>query len=131
VRVTLTDGKAHSVDSSDMAFQAAAAHALKQAANEATVALLEPIDSVDIAVSDDFVGAVMSDLRGRRGHVLGAEPAADAGWTVVHAEVPQAELSRYAVDLRSVSHGTGTFAREHLRYDFLPAELAKRQRGGA
>jgi len=131
VRVTLTDGKAHSVDSSDLAFQTAAAHALKEAANEATVALLEPIDSVDITVSDDFVGAVMSDLRGRRGHVHGTEPSPEAGWTVVHSEVPQAELCRYAIDLRSVSHGTGTFARARLRYDYLPAELAKQQRGGA
>ena len=128
VRVTLTDGKAHSVDSSDMAFQTAAALALREAANEATVALLEPIDAVDITVSDAFVGGVMSDLRGHRGHVLGTEPAPETGWTVVHAEVPQTELSRYAIDLRSVSHGTGTFTREQLRYDYMPAELARRQR---
>ena len=92
VRVTLTDGKAHSVDSSDVAFQTAAALALKEAANESTMALLEPIDRVDITVADDYLGAVMSDLRGRRGQVLGTEPAdgmgPDGGWTVVHAEVP-------------------------------------------
>ena len=128
VRVTLVDGKAHSVDSSDMAFQTAAAIALKEAANEATVSLLEPIDTVDVTVADDHLGAVMSDLRGRRGHVLGTEPAAEMGWTVVHAEVPQTELSRYPVDLRSVSHGTGTFTRTLLRYDYMPAELARQQR---
>jgi elongation factor G len=128
VRVTLTDGKAHSVDSSDMAFQTAAAHALKEAANEATVSLLEPIDAVDITVLDDYVGAVMSDLRSRRGHVHGTEPAPESGWTVVHAEVPQAELSRYAIDLRSVSHGTGSFARSWLRYDYMPAEIARQQK---
>ena len=108
VRVTLVDGKAHSVDSSDMAFQTAAAMALKEAANESTVALLEPIDEVDITVGDDYVGAVLSDLRGRRG--AGARHRAGRGGpgrTVVHAEVPQAELSRYPIDLRSVSHGTG------------------------
>ncbi len=125
VRITLFDGKAHSVDSSDMAFQTAAAMALKDAANEASVALLEPIDSVDITVSDDYVGAVMSDLRGRRGQVLGTEPAAESGWTVVHAEVPQTELSRYPIDLRSVSHGTGSFTRTMLRYDYMPADKAK------
>ncbi len=125
VRVTLFDGKAHSVDSSDMAFQTAAAIALKEAANESTVALLEPIDAVDITVSDDYVGAVMSDLRGRRGQVLGTEPARESGWTIVHAEVPQTELSRYPIDLRSVSHGTGSFTRRQLRYDYMPADKAK------
>jgi elongation factor G len=125
VRVTLFDGKAHSVDSSDMAFQTAASMALKEAANESTVALLEPIDAVDITVSDDFVGAVMSDLRGRRGQVLGTEPARESGWTIVHAEVPQTELSRYPIDLRSVSHGTGSFTRRQLRYDYMPADKAK------
>jgi len=125
IRVTLFDGKAHSVDSSDMAFQTAASMALKEAANESTVALLEPIDAVDITVSDDYVGAVMSDLRGRRGQVLGTEPARESGWTIVHAEVPQTELSRYPIDLRSVSHGTGSFARRQLRYDYMPADKAK------
>jgi len=127
VRITLTDGKAHSVDSSDLAFQTAAALALKEAANEATVSLLEPIDRVDITVDDEHLGAVMSDLRGRRGHVLGTEPADATGRTVVHAEVPQVELSRYPVDLRSVSHGTGLFTRSLLRYDYMPADRAKAQ----
>ena len=129
VRVSLVDGKAHSVDSSDMAFQTAGALALKGAANESTVTLLEPVDAVEITVADDYVGAAMSDLRGRRGHVLGTEPATETGWTLVHAEVPQTELSRYAIDLRSVSHGTGTFTRTRLRYDYMPPELVKRYVG--
>ena len=79
VRVTLTDGKAHSVDSSDVAFQTAAALALKEAANASTMALLEPIDRVDITIADEYLGAVMSDLRGRRGQVLGTEPADGMG----------------------------------------------------
>ncbi|EWT01193.1 elongation factor G [Intrasporangium oryzae NRRL B-24470] len=125
VRVTLVDGKAHSVDSSDVAFQTAAAMALKEAANETTVALLEPIDRVSVTTADEYLGAVMSDLRGRRGHVVGTEPGEDPGWTVVNAEVPQSELSRYPIDLRSVSHGTGSFVREPLRHDLLPADKAK------
>ena len=125
VRVTLLDGKAHSVDSSDMAFQTAAALALRDAANETTMALLEPIDKVSITIADEYLGAVMADLRGRRGQVVGTEPGEEAGWTVVHAEVPQAELSRYPIELRSVSHGTGSFIREPLRHDLLPADKMK------
>jgi elongation factor G len=125
VRVTLLDGKAHSVDSSDMAFQTAAALALREAANDTTMALLEPIDRVAITIADDYLGAVMADLRGRRGQVVGTEPAPEQGWTIVYAEVPQAELSRYPIELRSVSHGTGSFTRESLRHDLLPADKMK------
>ena len=125
VRVTLTDGKAHSVDSSDLAFQSAAGLALREAANVSTVALLEPVDAVEVTVADDYLGAVMADLRGRRGHVVGTEPGDDQGWTVVRSEVPASELSRYPIDLRSVSHGTGSFTRSALRHDLLPADRAK------
>jgi elongation factor G len=124
VRVTLLDGKAHSVDSSDMAFQSAAAIALREAANASTVALLEPIDTVDITVAEDWVGSTLVDLRSRRGQVHGTETSDLAGHTVIHAEVPAQELSRYAIDLRSVSHGTGSFARSFARYDYLPTSLA-------
>ncbi|MDV3221684.1 elongation factor G-like protein EF-G2 [Intrasporangium sp.] len=125
VRVTLVDGKAHSVDSSDVAFQTAAALALKEAANESTVALLEPIDKVDITIADEYLGAVMADLRGRRGQVVGTEPAEEQGWTIVHAEVPASELARYPIDLRSVSHGTGSFVREPVRHDLIPPDKAR------
>jgi elongation factor G len=125
VRVTLVDGKAHSVDSSDMAFQTAAGMALREAANDTTVAMLEPVDEVHIEVSDEAVGGVLADLRGRRGQVHGTEPAQTEGRTVIHAEVPAHELSRYPVDLRSVSHGTGTFTRSFVRYDYMPPALAR------
>ncbi len=125
VRVTLVDGKAHSVDSSDMAFQTAAASGLREAANESTVALLEPIDAVDITVAEDSVGSVLADLRGRRGQVHGTETAPQTGYIVVHAEIPAHELSRYPIDLRSVSHGTGSFTRRFVRYDYLPTALAR------
>jgi len=125
LRVTLVDGKAHSVDSSDMAFQTAGAIALREAANESTVALLEPIDKVEITVADDSVGAVLADLRGRRGQVHGTETSDIQGYAIIHAEVPAHELSRYPIDLRSVSHGTGTFKRSFARYDYMPAALAR------
>lgn len=125
VRVTLVDGKAHSVDSSDAAFQTAGALAVREAASVSSMALLEPIDAVDITVADEHLGAVMADLRGRRSAIVGTEPGAEAGWTVVHAEVPQSELARYPIDLRSVSHGSATFTRSPLRHDYLPPERAK------
>ena len=125
VRVTLLDGKAHPVDSSDMAFQAAAGQAVRDAANESTVSMLEPIDAVDIEVANESVGSVLADLPGRRGQVHGTEPAPHPGRTMIHAEIPAQELSRYPIDLRSLSHGTGTFTRRFARYDHLPPQLAQ------
>jgi elongation factor G len=125
VRVTLFDGKAHSVDSSDMAFQKAGRAGLKDAAAKAQVLLLEPVDEVSVLVADDYVGAVMSDLSSRRGRVLGTEPVA-GGRTLVKAEIPELEVIRYAIDLRSMSHGTGSFTRSYLRYEPLPSHLAEK-----
>ncbi|MFC5926825.1 elongation factor G-like protein EF-G2 [Micromonospora vulcania] len=125
LRVTLVDGKAHSVDSSDAAFQTAGALALRDAAERGQPALLEPIDEVTVRVPDGSVGAVMGDLSGRRGRVLGTEPDEDAeGRTLIRAEVPASELLRYAVELRSITAGTGTFRRHFVRHDPMPAHLA-------
>ena len=123
VRVTLFDGKAHSVDSSDMAFQKAGRLALKDAVDKASPTLLEPVDEVSVLVPDSYVGAVMSDLSSRRGRVLGTEPV-PVGRTLVKAEIPELEITRYAIDLRSVSQGTGSFARKYLRHEPLPSHLA-------
>ncbi|MEV0231555.1 elongation factor G-like protein EF-G2 [Nonomuraea sp. NPDC050786] len=125
VRVTLYDGKAHSVDSSDMAFQIAGQLALKEAASKVPTLLLEPVDELSVLVADDYVGSVMSDLSSRRGRVLGTEPVG-TGRTLVKAEVPELEITRYAIDLRSMSHGTGTFQRTFLRYEPLPPNLASK-----
>ncbi|MFC4017844.1 elongation factor G-like protein EF-G2 [Micromonospora sp. GCM10011542] len=129
LRVTLVDGKAHSVDSSDAAFQTAGALALRDAAERGQPALLEPIDEVTIRVPDGSVGAVMGDLSSRRGRVLGTEADPDAeGRTLVRAEVPATELLRYAVELRSMTAGTGTFRRQFVRHDPMPAHLADQAR---
>ncbi|MFF9196201.1 elongation factor G-like protein EF-G2 [Streptomyces sp. NPDC014779] len=130
IRVTLRDGKAHSVDSSDAAFQTAGALALREAAAEAPIHLLEPVAEVTVLVPDDYVGAVMSDLSGRRGRVVGTEQAGP-GRTVVRAEVPEIEIGRYAIDLRSVSHGTGTFDRSYARHEAMPPHLAEKIRAEA
>jgi elongation factor G len=126
LRVTLFDGKAHSVDSSDAAFQTAGSLALKDAADKTTVSLLEPIDEVAVYVPDQFVGSVLSDLSTRRGRVLGTDAQPDAAErSVVHAEVPATELVRYAVELRSMTSGTGTFTRRFVRHDPMPGNLAE------
>jgi elongation factor G len=125
LRVTLFDGKAHSVDSSDAAFQTAGSLALKEAAEKGQMLLLEPVDDVTIRVPDAFVGAVMSDMSGRRGRVLGTEPDPAGGEkTLVRAEVPATELVRYAVELRAMTSGAGTFRRGFARYEPMPAHLA-------
>jgi elongation factor G len=127
VRVTLLDGKAHSVDSSDAAFQTAGALALREAAAEAKIHLLEPVAEVSVLVGDDYLGTVMSDLSGRRGRVLGTEQVGH-GRTLVRAEVPEIEIGRYAVDLRSLSHGTARFGRRYLRHEPMPPQVADRVR---
>ncbi len=127
LRVTLVDGKAHSVDSSDAAFQTAGALALREAAAAAQINLLEPVDEVVIRVPDGFVGPVMSDLSGRRGRVLGTEPD-EHERTLVRAEVPATELVRYATDLRSLTSGTASFRRAFVRHDALPPHLTDQVR---
>jgi elongation factor G len=119
VRVTLMDGKTHSVDSSDAAFQTSGSMALKDAAGVAGITVLEPLDEVEITAPDEHLGGVLGDLSGRRGHVLGTEPDED-GNTVVRAEVPATELLRYAVDVRSLTSGTASFTRRFSRYDVAP-----------
>ncbi|MFF5937724.1 elongation factor G-like protein EF-G2 [Streptomyces sp. NPDC012508] len=130
VRITLRDGKAHSVDSSDAAFQTAGALALREAAAEASIRLLEPVAEVQVLVPDEYVGPVMSDLSGRRGRVVGTEQAG-SGRTLVRAEVPEIEIGRYAVDLRSISHGTGRFDRSYARHEPMPPQLAEKVRAQA
>jgi elongation factor G len=130
IRVTLFDGKAHSVDSSDFAFQMAGGLALREAAAATRVKLLEPVDHVSVLVPDDMVGAVMSDLASRRGRVLGTENVGEDR-TVVKAEIPEAELTRYAIDLRSLSHGAGSFTRSFARYEPMPESAAAKVKASA
>lgn len=127
VRIILRDGKAHSVDSSDAAFQTAGALALREAAADTSIHLLEPVAELDVLVPDSYVGAVMSDLAGRRGRVVGTEQAG-SGRTRVRAEIPELEIGRYAVELRSVSHGTGRFSRSYARHEPMPSHLADKVR---
>jgi elongation factor G len=113
-----------------MAFQTAGALALREAADAARLNPLEPVDELAVLVPDDLVGTVMSDLSGRRGRVLGSEPVGPDR-TLVRAEVPQVEIQRYAIDLRSFSHGAATFTRSFARYEPMPDNVAARLTGGS
>jgi elongation factor G len=124
VHVVLVDGKAHSVDSSDAAFQAAGALALREAVAAAGTRVLEPWCEVEVVVPGEYVGAVMSDLSGRRARVTGSEADPDRDRTTVRAEVPEVELLAYAGALRSVTHGTGSFGRRPLGHEPAPASVA-------
>ncbi len=123
VRVTLDDGKHHSVDSSDMAFQVAGSLAFKEAAQKAGLVLLEPIVEVEVLVPDSMTGDIMGDLNAKRGKVLGMDPTG-TGKTRIRAQVPQAEMIRYSIDLRSITGGHGAFTMRFLQYEEVPAHLA-------
>jgi elongation factor G len=125
IRVTLVGGKSHSVDSSDMAFQTAGSLGLKDAAGRTSITFLEPVAEITVTVPDDYVGAVMTDLSIRRGRLTGTD-SAGAGFSVVTAEVPEIEMTRYVIDLRSMTHGTGHFERKPLGYQPMPRSQAEK-----
>jgi len=125
VKVRLVDGKQHSVDSSDAAFQMAGILAFRDACEKLDVILLEPIMEVDIAVPDELTGTVMSDLSSRRGRILGTD-VAGAGGTMVHAEVPEVELRTFAAEFRALTSGQGAVAMRYVRHDEVPAAIAQR-----
>ncbi len=106
-----------------MAFQIAGGMALKEAAAHAQVALLEPVLELEVLIPDDYVGDVLGDLSSRRGRVVGTDPVG-TGRTLVRATVPEVEVVRYAIDLRSMTSGKGSFARRFSHYEELPPNLA-------
>jgi elongation factor G len=122
VRVECYDGKFHSVDSSDMAFRSAASLGLKEALQKAGSAVLEPISLLTVRVPDGYQGDVLGDLNSRRGRVSGTSSLGDGNHEII-ALVPAAEIQRYAVDLRSMTGGRGTFSAVHDHYDILPSHL--------
>ena len=125
VRVTLFDGSSHPVDSSDMAFKIAGAQALKKGLAEGQPVLLEPILNMTITVPDAFTGDIIGDLNTKRGRVLGMNPAGD-GINIIQAQAPLAEIQRYAVDLRSMTQGRGTFTTEFSHYEEVPGQVAQK-----
>ena len=123
IKITLVDGKEHPVDSSEMAFKLAAKGAMEIALSKAGCVLLEPFMKLEVFVDDEYLGAILSDLSGKRGRVLGQE---EKGRVVaIKAEVPMAELRNYAIELKSMTSGTGSFELEFDHYEILQGKLAE------
>jgi elongation factor G len=129
VKVRFFDGKSHEVDSSEMAFKIASIMAFKKGVRDASPIFLEPIMKVEISVPEDHVGDVIGDLNGRRGRILGVD---SKGHTqIVKANIPMAEVLRYAPDLTSMTGGKGSFTMEYSHYEEVPANIAERMVAGA
>jgi elongation factor G len=124
VNVTLYDGSFHAVDSSDIAFKVAAAQALKRGLSQGQPVLVEPVMKLTITVPDSYTGDITSDLNTKRGRVLGMNPG--NGINVIDAQAPYAELLRYALNLRSLTQGRGSFVMEFDHYEEVPAHLSQK-----
>ena len=125
VKVECYDGKYHSVDSSDMAFRTAASLGLKEALAKASPVVLEPVSLLTVTVPESMQGDVLGDINSRRGRVSGSNPLGD-GHIEITAMVPAGEIQRYAVDLRSMTGGRGSFEAVHDHYDVLPQHLTSK-----
>jgi elongation factor G len=120
IHVTLFDGQYHDVDSSEQSFKTAAGMAVREALPKCRPVVLEPIARVAVTVPTQYTSTVIQQLTGKRGQILGMNPAGQSGFDVVEADVPQAELSRYITELRTGTQGLGSFAARHERYDPVP-----------
>lgn len=125
VKVTLTDGSYHSVDSSEMAFKIAGSMALQKAVLDAKPIVLEPIMKIEVVVPDDTLGAVIGDLNSKRGKVQGVEPQAGGNQKIM-ALVPMAEMLVYANQLQSMTSGRGLYSMEFSHYEELPAHVTQK-----
>jgi len=124
VRVSLVDGSYHTVDSSELAFKVAGSMAFKKAAVASQPVLLEPIVNIYIEVPEEYMGDVIGDLNSRRGKVLGMDSRGSI--QIIKAQVPLAEILKYAPDLRSMTSGRGTFTYEHSHYEEVPPYIAEK-----
>ena len=125
VGVTVLDGKEHPVDSSEMAFKIAARNAFREAMKKAGPILLEPVMNLTVFVESKYLGDIMSDLSGKRGKILGQDTLG-SGIDEIRAQVPQSELMKYAVDLRSITSGTGSFEVSFDHYDPISGKIAEK-----
>jgi elongation factor G len=124
VEVKLVDGKYHPVDSSELSFKLAARNAFRESMKQAAPTLLEPIMNLTVLVESQYLGDVMSDLSGKRGKILG-QNSVGGGIEEIRAQVPQSELLRYSIDLRSITSGTGSFSVDFDHYSPISGRIAE------
>jgi elongation factor G len=124
IKVTLYDGSYHTVDSSDIAFKIAGSHAIRKGLSQAQPIILEPVVNMRITVPENYTGDIISDLNGKRAKVLGMNP--QGGLNVIEAQAPLAEVQRYAIDLRAMTQGRGSFQMESSHYEEVPAHVVQR-----
>jgi len=124
IKTRVYDGTYHPVDSSDICFKIAGAQALKKGLAEGQPILLEPIMNIKVSVPEDFTGDIIGDLNAKRARVLGMNP--EDGWNVIEAQAPQAEILRYAIDLKSITQGRGSFTVSFSHYEEVPPQIAQK-----
>ena len=124
IKVTLYDGSYHTVDSSDIAFKIAGSHAVRKGLSQAQPVLLEPVMNMRIMVPEGYTGDIISDLNGKRAKVLGMNPL--GGLNLIEAQAPLAEVQRYAIDIRAMTQGRGSFQMELSHYEEVPAHIVQR-----
>ena len=124
-QATLVDGKYHPVDSNELSFKMAARLAYKAGIPQANPVILEPVGSLKVYIPDSYMGDIIGDLNKRRGRVMGMNPAED-GLQLVEAEVPMSEVADYAITLRSMTQGRGSFSVKFERYEPVPAEVQEK-----
>jgi len=123
MKATLMDGKYHDVDSNELSFKMAARLAYKAGIPQANPVVLEPVGSLKVTIPDSFMGDIIGDLNKRRGRVMGMNPAEEEGLQLVEAEVPMSEVADYAITLRSMTQGRGSFTVKFERYEEVPRDV--------
>ena len=124
VKATVYDGSFHPVDSSDICFKIAGAQALKKGLVQGQPILLEPIMNIKVTVPEDFTGDIIGDLNAKRARVLGMNP--EDGMNVIEAQAPLAEILRYAIDLKSITQGRGSYTTEFSHYEETPPQITQK-----
>jgi elongation factor G len=124
IKTTVYDGSFHPVDSSDICFKIAGAGALKKGLAEGQPILLEPIMNIEVTVPEDFTGDIIGDLNTKRARVQGMNPG--SGVNTIEAQVPLAEILRYAIDLKSITQGRGSYKAEFSHYEEVPAHITEK-----